>query len=369
MHTLYFSGQPLTTSSSRFGLLTQLSGQASSQARRELLRQVTDALSSQAHVSPAEARELDGVLAAVAREYSVQVRTEFARLVAANSVHFCQSGEKFALDDHISVAAPILCTSALSEETLLRVVQEKSQAHLMAVTQRVGVSERISHALVEHGTDDVVVSLLTNSGARIAEQTYEKVVQRAETNPALHVPLVGRQGVPLDLLHELYQRVETGLRREIMAKFHGAAPADLDKAFERSRARVTSHHRSRPDNFLQAGKQLAALEAAKRLVPPVLMTLLREGPQSATLFKLALAQLTDVDFDVAGHAVDPLDLDTLALLCRAACFDRGLFVSMAIGLDRSERGLAAAEEFGKLYHNVPIDAAQRAIRFWKIRAA
>ena len=334
-----------------------------------MLRQVTDALSSQAHVSPAEARELDGVLAAVAREYSVQVRTEFARLVASSSVHFCQSGEKFALDDHISVAAPILCTSALSEETLLRVVRGKSQAHLMAVTRRTSVSETVSHALVEHGTDDVVVSLLTNSGARIAEQTYEKVVQRSETNPALHAPLVGRKSVPLDLLHELYQRVEPSLRREILSKFQGAAPADLDKAFERSRARVTSHHQSRPDNFLQAGKQLDLLEAAKRLVPPVLMTLLREGPQSATLFKLALARLADVEFDVADRAVDPPDLDTLALLCRAASFDRALFVSIAIGLDRSERGLAAADAFGKLYDDVPIDAAQRAIRFWKIRAA
>jgi uncharacterized protein (DUF2336 family) len=355
---------------SRFALLTQLDGQTSSDARRDLLRQVTDALSSNSQVSAAEARELDDTLAAVASEYSLEVRTEFARLVASSVSHFCKTGEQLALDSHIAVASPVLRHAhSLSEETLLRVVKEKSQAHRMAVTRRKTVSETISHALVEHGDDAVVVSLLGNSGAQIGEKTYEKVAQRAEASPALHAPLVQRQNVPLDLLHGLYQKVEIGLRREIMAKFHGAAPAELEKAFERSRTRVTNHHRVKPADYIQASRQLAALETAKRLSPPILMTLLRDGPQSATLFKLALARLTGVDYDVAGHAVDPVDLDTLALLCRAARFDRGLFVSIAIALDKSERGLAAAEEFGALYEAVSVDAAQRAMRFWKIRAA
>ena len=30
--------------------------------------------------------------------------------------------------------------------------------------------------------------------------------------------------------------------------------------------------------------------------------------------------------------------------------------------------MAAAEEFGKLYEAVPVIAAQRTLRFWKVRA-
>jgi hypothetical protein len=66
--------------------------------------------------------------------------------------------------------------------------------------------------------------------------------------------------------------------------------------------------------------------------------------------------------------VDTPDIDTLALLCRGANFDRALFVTMAIALDSSEKGLGRAEEFGKLYGAVPVQAAQRALRFWKVRA-
>lgn len=355
----------------RFALLKGLASETSSEARRELLRKVTDALSQQARPpSDAEFAELDGVLAAVAQEYSLQVRTEFARLVAASVTRFCHASEQFALDDQIAVAAPVLRHSqSLTEATLLRVVNEKSQDHLMAVSQRSAVSERVSDALVERGDDAVVTSLLNNDGARIADATYEKVSVRADASPALQAPLVRRKSVPLDVLHGLYQKVEGDLRREILRKFDGASPADLEKAFERSRARITSSYRQAPDDMPAARKRIAAMQAAGHLTQPALAALLREGANSRTCFKLAFARLTDVEFDVVDRAVEADDLDTIALLCRGARFDRGLFVSLAVALDRSDRGLAAAEQFGKLYESVPIEAAQRALRFWKVRAA
>ncbi len=64
-------------SAPRYSLLRELSRQSTSEQRRELLRKVTDALDSRAP-SQAEFDELDGVLSAVAKEYSTQVRTEFA---------------------------------------------------------------------------------------------------------------------------------------------------------------------------------------------------------------------------------------------------------------------------------------------------
>jgi len=351
-------------------MLRSLAGQSSSEERRELLRTVTDALSRQERPpTDAEFAELDGVLSAVAQEYSLQVRTEFARLVAASVTRFCHSSEQFALDE-IEVAAPVLRHSqTLSDETLLKVVAEKSQAHMLAVTQRGMVSERVSHALVTRGDDHVVSSLLKNERARIADATYEVVASRAENSPTLQGPLVRRQGVPLDLLNGLYQKVEGDLRREILQKFQNVSPAELEKAFERSRSRVTNHYQQLPEDFAQAKKRVAALEGARQLAQPVLATLLREGKASRTAFKLAFARLTDVPFDVVDRAVEAVDLDTIALLSRGARFDRGLFVALAVGLNKTDRGLAAAEEFGRLYESVPIEAAQRALRFWKVRAA
>ena len=361
----------MSQTGSRYALLKNLSAGTSSDQRRELLRQVTDALTNNArNPSEAEFAELDQVLSLAASEYSVQVRTEFARLVAASVTRFCHASEQFAMDD-IEVATPVLRHSkALSEETLLRVVTEKSQAHIMVVTKRDGVSEKLSEAIVAKGSDQVVSSLLANEGARISDTTYETVARRAESSTMLQAPLVRRQGVPIDLLNGLYLKVEAGLRREIAQKFGSVSPADFEKAIERSRGRVTTAFRKMPEDLAAARTRLDALQANLQLLPPVLPALLREGKTSRTLFKLALGRLVEADFDVIEPAVDAPDIDTLALLCRATGFERALFVTLAIGLDSSSQGgLGRAEEFGKLYESVPVEAAKRAIRFWKVRAA
>ena len=357
----------LNAPTSRYALLTQLSAQTSSEERRDLLRKVTSALGHTEH-SESEFAELDGVLSVVAQEYSVGVRTEFARLVAAANSRFPLASEKLAFDD-IAVASPILRSSQiLSEETLMKVVEGKSQPHLMAVTQRTTVSQRVSEALVEHGDDAVVTSLLANDRAEIAHTTYETVARRAESSPALQAPLVRRKNVPVDILHDLYARVEADLRREIVDKFGQTEPGELEKAFERSRTRMDKAYRRRPEDFTAAQGRVAQYGARGELKPALLATLLREGAAARTSFMLAFARLADIEFDVVEPAVQDGDIDTLALLCRGAGFDKGLFVTIAVGLDKSERGMANADKFGQLYESVPVQAAQRALRFWKVRA-
>jgi uncharacterized protein (DUF2336 family) len=357
----------MTASTGRYALLQTLSATISSDDRRALLRQVTDALGHANHTE-AEFAELDGVLSVVAEEYSIEVRTQFARLVAVSNDRFRHTSEKLAFDE-IAVAAPVLRQSGLTEDVLLRVVAQKSQAHMMAVTQRKSLTPRLSHALVERGDDAVVTSLLANNTAQIGHETFEVVARRAETNPALQAPLVRRDGVPADILHDLYAKVETGLRQDIIQKFGEVAPDELEKAFARSRSRLTQAYVRMPEDFAAASQRVATLQARGQLAPPVLASLMREGKDARTTFMLALSRLTDVEFGVVEQAVEDGDIDTLALLCRGTSFDRALFVTLAVGLVKSDTGMARADEFGKLYESVPVQAAQRALRFWKVRAA
>jgi hypothetical protein len=63
------------------------------------------------------------------------------------------------------------------------------------------------------------------------------------------------------------------------------------------------------------------------------------------------------------------DIDALAVLCRAAEFERAIFVTLAIAFADSERVRQTVEEFSAVYQSVPVSAARRAIRFWKMRAS
>lgn len=349
-------------------MLADLAKETTSEGRRELLRKVTEALDPSVPLAKDEIAEFDDILPAVAAEYSTQVRTQIARLIASSLSPFSRSAQQFALDD-IEVARPILENyDALSDDTLLKVVGQKSQDHMMAVTRRRRISEAVSQALVERGDDDVVTSLLTNQKAEIGSAAYDLVAKRAETSPALQAPLVRRSGVPIELLNDLYTKVEAGLRREIIGKFESVPAEELEAAFQRTRVRVSSRY-NQPEDFELSKRRIDGMERRGALIPPVLVTLMREGPLARTSFKIAFARLTEVDYDLIERLVEGPDLDTAALLCRAAHFDRALFVSLAVGLDRADRALGGVEEFGRLYESVPIQAAQRAIRFWKVRAA
>ncbi len=350
-------------------MLTDLAKETSSEGRRELLRKVTDALAADNQNSTADDHVvLDELLCAVASEYSARARAEIAQLVARSNAPIVQTARRFALDE-IEVAAPILKHSrALTEADLLNVVASKSQDHLLAVTKRHSISEGLSHALVERGDDTVVASLLQNEKADIAVPTYEALAVRAQDSRAIQGPLVGRQGVPLDLLNDLYLQVEDNLRREILGKFDQVSSDEVDRAFLRSRNRTAKSFRDLPEDYEAATQRIDALVRRGALAPTQLVSLLREGQTARTSFKLALSRLVDVGFELVQRVVEGRDLDTLALLCRGAGFERALFVTLAVGLDNPERALAGAETFGKLYESVPVSAAQRAIRFWKVRS-
>jgi uncharacterized protein (DUF2336 family) len=350
-----------------FALLLDLAKEGSSEKRRELLRQITDAfLADPPDRSDRESALFDEIVGAVASDLETQVRIELARKVSVSKVPLQRTARRLAMDV-IEVARPVIERSiALSEADILDVIDQKSQDHMLAVTKRPDIGTSVSSALVAKGEDRVVAALLENRSARIDRQTFEKVADRAQTSPVLHAPFVRNQHVPLDLLNNVYLKVEGDLRREIMRKFHGVSPAELEAALEASRNHLSAAYGALPDDFQAAKDHVAAVDKKGQLKPPMLVQLLRENRKTA--FLIAFAQMVDIDFDLGRRLVDAKDLDALAVLCRGAGFDRGLFVTICLLVAGDGAGIGKAEQFGKLYEQVPVAAAQRALRFWKVRA-
>ena len=350
-----------------FALLLDLAREGSSEKRRELLRQITDVfLAHPEQRSENESVLFDEIVGAVAQDLETQVRIELSRKVSESVAPLRRTARRLAMDE-IAVAAPVLEKSkSLTETDILEVIEKRSQDHMMAVTRRPDIGENVSSALVEKGEDRVVVSLLQNATARLDRETYQRVAERAELNPVLHAPFVRNANVPLDILNNVYLRVELDLRREIMRKFHGVSPAELEAALEASRNHLSSAYGALPADYAAAKELIARLDKAGNLKPPVLVQLLRE--ERRTAFGVAFAQLVDVEFDLAQRLVDGRDLDALAMLCRGAGFDRSLFVTICIMIAGSEGGIGKTQEYGQIYEQVPVAAAQRALRFWKVRA-
>lgn len=357
----------MAANANNFALLLDLAREGSSEKRRELLRQITDVFLAQPNDrSENEAVLFDEIVGAVAQDLETQVRAELSRKVADSPGPLRRTARRLAMDD-IEVARPVLERSrSLTQSDLIEVIEAKSQDHMLAVTKRSDIGEKVSSVLVAKGEDRVLVSLLQNDRARMDRQTYERVAERVEANPVLHAPFVRSAHVPLDLLNTVYMRVEHELRREIMRKFHGVSPAELEAALEASRTRLSSAYGVLPEDYEDSKQYIAKLEKTGALKPPVLVQLLREDRRTA--FMIAFGQLVDVEFDLGRRLLETRDVDALAMLCRGAGFDRGLFVTICILILGGEGGLSKTEEYGRLYEQVPVSAAQRALRFWKVRA-
>jgi uncharacterized protein (DUF2336 family) len=355
-------------SSSRFGKLIELARTTDSAQRRELLREVTDLFFETSGARNDRESQLFGdVLQLVAAEMQDGVLAEFAeRFADADDAPVALMRD---LANHaFEVAAPVLTRSkALDEQTLLQIVGNQSQQHIKAVAERETVSEALSDAIVQLGDDNALDALMRNEGADISRTSMEAAVDRARRNAVLHDAVVTRQDLPLDLLNDMYFVVEASLREQIMTRNASVDPAALDAALAKARERLK---RTVGDLSAEAKNAMAFIQskkAAGELNARMLVALYREAKQMHFLY--GLAEVTSVEPETVSGMLERRDVEALAMLCRAASVERPLFVTLAVLTCGGENAMSRAEEFGRMYNSVPVEAAQRAVRFFKMRKA
>ncbi|MFZ5670120.1 MAG: DUF2336 domain-containing protein [Pseudomonadota bacterium] len=353
---------------SRLHDLIALARETDSARRRELLRGVTDLFFSGDGHGATTLSLFDDVLGQLAGEMEVAVRAELAERMSADAGAGAPVGLMRRLaSDEIAVARPVLQHSgALSDADLVQVARTRGQDHLRAISRRHTLSATVADAVVEHGDDATLGVLLRNEGAALSRRAHEQAVDRAAANPALREAVVTRQSLPIDLLNEMYFVVEARLRDRILARNAAIDPAQLEAALAAGRKRLAVHDGAFPPDYDEAEKAVRALKAKGEISPRVLAAMLRN--RETTRFMVALAELTDIDFHSARRILERKELDALAIVCKAADFDRSLFLTFTVLiLDRDDHAMAKAKAHGDLYSALPREAALRTIRFWRMR--
>jgi uncharacterized protein (DUF2336 family) len=348
--------------------LIELAQEPSSERRRELLRGVTDLFfATDDPRAPAEMMLFDDVLTQLADEMEEAVRGELAQRMAGAEAPPQGLIRVLARDVSIDVARPVLeGSTALTEDDLLSVARTRGQDHLRAISQRPVISEAVSEAIVERGDDQTLGVLLANEGAAMSREIQEIVVDRAVENPALHAAVVQRANLPIDLLNEMYFVVEARLRDNILKRNEEVDPAALDAALAIGRKQMAARDGALPADYAEAEKAVKLLRQRGSITPPVLAGFLRS--RETTKFLVALCELADIDFHTARRILERRELDALSIVCKAAGFERSLYLTFAVLiLDRDANAMGRAREYGELYEALPREAAQRTIRFWRMR--
>jgi uncharacterized protein (DUF2336 family) len=345
--------------------LIELAKEPSSHRRRDLLREVTDVFFVEKFDSPSRMAAFDAVLQKLAAQMEEAVRIELAERFAPNSAAPRGLMRMLALEAPV-VARPVLEQSkALSEQDLVDVARTRGQEHLRAMSTRDDLSERVTDAIVETADDYTLGVLARNDSALLSRASHEVLVDRAAQNPALQEAVVERASLPADLLNEMYFMVEARLRTAILARNDDMDPEALEQALATSRKRLAAQAGALPADFEEAEAFVRGLLARNALTPAALANLLRAGQR--THFVLALSESADVDFDTARRVIERQDLDALAILCKAADFDRALFLTFAILLLSPNDAMGRATEYGQLYNELTKETATRTLRFWRVR--
>jgi uncharacterized protein (DUF2336 family) len=353
---------------SRFAKLLELAKTSDSDRRRDLLREVTGLFfETSGGRSDRETALFDDVLQLVAAEMQDNVLAELAHQFA--DAPDAPVGLMRDLANHaFEIAGPVLQRShVLDEQTLLQIVNYQSQQHIKAVAQRDNVSETLSDAIVRFGDDHALDALMRNDGAEVSRTSMEAAVDRARRNALLHEAVVERRDLPLDLLNEMYFVVETRLRDQILDRNASVDPKTLDAALSNARERVKSAVGNLDAETKNAMAFIQSKKNAGELNARLLVSLYREAKRMHFLY--GLAEVTNLDHETVAGLLERQDIDGLAMICRASNIERPLFVTLAVLTCGGEEAMDKAEEFGRLYNNVPIEAAQRAMRFLKVRKA
>ena len=348
--------------------LIALAKEPSSEKRRQLLRGVTDVFfADPERHGGAELTLFDDVLSQLAGEMEDAVRAELAERLApvADPPRRLLTG--LAADRSIEVAGPILAGStALRDAELVAIAMGRGQAHLKAISQRGVVSEAVADVIVVRGDDATLGLLLCNEGAELSRHAHEAAVDRAAANPELHAAVINRRSLPVDLLNEMYFVVEGKLRGKILERNAEMDPAALEAALAAGRNRVAAKDGALPSDYRTSEREVRALMTTNALTPKALATMLRN--REATKFMVALAELAEIDFYTARLILERRELDALAIVCKAADFDRALFLTFTVlVLDRDSDAMGRAKEYGDLYAQLSRESAQRTLRFWRMR--
>ena len=358
----------MTNQSSHLQKLMGLAKEPSSEKRRELLREITNIFMEQPDTySESEKGHFGDIIGTIATQMETEVREALAAQMAQTDCAPHGLIKQLATDE-ITIAQPILSHSTvLCDDDLMEITSKLSQDHLLAISGRDTLSQAVGDALVHSGDDDVLARLAVNEGAQLSRQALETMVDRAENNEMLHKPVAMREDLPPDLLNEMYFFVSNKVRQHILATNAKIDPRVLELALTQSRKTLSQNSLfSELDEYTEANEFVDKLEKFKELNERKLLELFNN--KKFNEFLVGLSRLAGMDIKTIKRIMSEKSCDALVVVCRAMNFELSTFSTFVLqpgisGLNRGKAAHFAIQDYNK----VPAEAAQRTIRFWRIR--
>ncbi len=258
-------------------------------------------------------------------------------------------------NDIIPIANPVLLKSpVLDDDDLIKVAQNASLFHRLAIADRPEIGPGITDTLVGFSEPEVLIAMTANQTADMSMETFASCVRISRRHASLRMNLTDREDLPRSLLPSLFAYSDPQQREGIAERFG----IDVDNFSDVVRQAVLKQNPpNAPSNEknqeLEIARYVAKLAKSEKLDTDFIVK--AAATEKTTLFEHAIAHLADVPVDYFRTAMSRSPSVALALSCQAARIERGLYPTIHHSLTdngyfneelSSEIAVKAAKAFG-----------------------
>jgi uncharacterized protein (DUF2336 family) len=336
----------------------------SAEKRAETLRRITILFLDGAPVfSDAHVALFDDVIGCLIEEIEAKALAELARRIAPVPNAPAGVVRSLAENDDIAVAGPVLRQARLDEPELMQIAENKSQAHLLALSARANLSEALADIIVTRGDREVARSIATNQQAKLSDNAFTALVKRAEDDGVLAEKVGLRTDIPPRLFRQLLMQASDVVQKRLLAQAKPETRAEIRRILAKVTDEVAA--RAAPRNYTAALAAVRALHKERKLTEADIAEFAKTGKYEETI--AALATVCAVPVEVVDRLMNGERADPVLILARSAGFGWNTVrevMNARPGPKPSSQALDAAREN---FDRLTSATAQRVVRFWQVR--
>ena len=316
--------------------LAALAADPQGTSREEIYLAITSLFRTQGpYLSERECDLMCDILRRLARDVEMAIRISLAERLA-DDASVPQQLLFLLADDRIEVARPVILRSKLlTDDHILKFIEKASEAHQAACAERPNIGEPVTEALAKSNAETVLVALIRNVTAHIAQNTFDTLVEKSRLVKSLQEPLAERADLPAPLATRMCEWVSDSLKTYIANKYDIREDQIAQTIADAAAAVETTTANAAPSSGAQ--KLVDKMAHAGQLRAGFLVRVLHQG--QLDLFDLGFAKLLDLDLADMRLVLYDGGPRAVALACRAAGIDRCVF-STVFNLTREARNLS-----------------------------
>jgi uncharacterized protein (DUF2336 family) len=289
----------------------------SSPRRNELMKSVASLFAFASERCTLEQIEIyDEVLTRLADMVETEARSFAAEKIAP--LRRAPEGvvRRFAHDEAISVAGPILEASpVLNERDLLAVAESKGNSHLVAIAQRSVLSEQVTDVVVRRGDREVKLAVAGNHGAKLGDAALFLLVQQAMSDVPTAEALGQHPDTPDSVIAQMVAGAAEAVRKAISGRGMKTAEKGLTEASRRAAERMSNAYWLGLYDFETAWEKIAH-QGGRRIVSESLLCQYAMDDRFADVVAV-FALLADLDLEETKYWLVRTDTEPFSVITKS----------------------------------------------------